>query len=161
MPHSGEAVSKAQALLATTLAHCADVRGREAELRQELDELRPELDALHRRTSMAQKSIVELGRSKRLGRSNGGGVIRRLAVQTAFKRRSNGVQTFRGIARGAQKGAKIGKNSAPFQGIYSDPSAFRAEIWLARGFCCASATATRPYRTPRLSRRRFDRDIPS
>jgi hypothetical protein len=44
MPHSGEAVSKAQALLATTLAHCADVQGREAELRQELDELRPELD---------------------------------------------------------------------------------------------------------------------
>ena len=59
MPHSGEAVSKAQALLATTLAHCADVQGREAELRQELDELRPELYAMHRRTSMAQKSIVE------------------------------------------------------------------------------------------------------
>eukprot|EP01046_Picozoa_sp_COSAG06_P021879 COSAG06_NODE_1666_length_8759_cov_35.338915_1_plen_444_part_00 len=52
MPHSGEAVSKAQALLATTLAHCADVQGREAELQQELD-------ALHRRASMAQKSIVD------------------------------------------------------------------------------------------------------
>ena len=59
-----------------------------------------------------------LGRSKRLGRSNGGGVIRRLAVQTAFKRRSNGVQTFRALRGGAQKGAKTvplfrGKNELP------------------------------------------------
>ena len=52
MPHSGEAVSKAQALLATTLAHYADVQGREAELQQELN-------ALHRRTSTAQKSILD------------------------------------------------------------------------------------------------------
>jgi len=59
-----------------------------------------------------------LGRSKRLGRSNGGGVIRRLAVQTAFKRRSNGAQTFRALPGWAQKGAKTaplfrGKNEMP------------------------------------------------
>jgi hypothetical protein len=50
--HAGEAVRKAQALMATTLAHCAEVQGREAELQQELG-------ALRQRASMTQKPIMD------------------------------------------------------------------------------------------------------
>jgi hypothetical protein len=47
--HAGEAVRKAQVLIATTLAHSAEVQSREAELQHELEELR-------QRTTTAQKS---------------------------------------------------------------------------------------------------------
>jgi hypothetical protein len=53
-----------------------------------------------------------LGRVKRLERSNASAEICRLVVQTAFKRRSNDVQTFRALSNGAKRG----KNKAPFQG---------------------------------------------
>eukprot|EP01046_Picozoa_sp_COSAG06_P073776 COSAG06_NODE_22230_length_730_cov_1.053883_1_plen_230_part_01 len=50
--HAGETIRTAQALMATTLAHCAEAHGREAELQQELD-------ALRRQVSMTQKSIMD------------------------------------------------------------------------------------------------------
>ena len=52
---------------------------------------------------------ANLGRVKRLERSNASAKICRLVVQTTFKRRSNDVQTFRALSNGAKRG----KNKAP------------------------------------------------
>ena len=56
-----------------------------------LYEVGPAETGLARSASCRSES---LGRAERLERSNEGGGFRRLAVQTAFKRRSNGIQTF-------------------------------------------------------------------
>ena len=80
---------------------------------QVLCEICPSLRAgQNARSNRVRCMRQNLGRVKRLERSNASAEIRRLVVQTTFKRRSNDVQTFRALSNGAKRG----KNKAPFQG---------------------------------------------